>query len=40
MNKGILNYSDVIPEEVKEPMTVDKPYVIAPPEEFGDLDDL
>jgi hypothetical protein len=30
---------DFSPEEVKEePMSVDKPYVIAP-EEFGDLDD-
>lgn len=30
---------DFSPEEVKEePMTVDKPYIIAP-EEFGDLDD-
>lgn len=39
---GYTNYSDLIdekPEEVKEePMSVDKPYVIAP-EEFGDLDD-
>ncbi len=36
------NYSDMVdekPEEVKEePMSVDKPYVIAP-EEFGELDD-
>jgi hypothetical protein len=40
--QGYTNYSDMVdekPEEVKEaPMTVDKPYVIAP-EEFGDLDD-
>ena len=40
--QGYTNYSDMAdekPEEVKEePMTVDKPYVIAP-EEFGDLDD-
>ncbi len=40
--QGYTNYSDLAdekPEEVKEdPMTVDKPYVIAP-EEFGDLDD-
>lgn len=40
--QGYTNYSDLVdekPEEVKEdPMTVDKPYVIAP-EEFGDLDD-
>lgn len=39
---GYTNYSDLVdekPEEVKEePMSVDKPYVIAP-EEFGDLDD-
>ena len=33
------DYVDEKPEEVKkEPMSVDKPYVIAP-EEFGDLDD-
>jgi len=40
--QGYTNYSDMVdekPEEVKkEPMSVDKPYVIAP-EEFGDLDD-
>lgn len=40
--RGYTNYSDVAdkkPEEVKkEPMSVDKPYVIAP-EEFGELDD-
>ena len=40
--QGYTNYSDMVdekPEEVKEaPMTVDKPYVIAP-EEFGELDD-
>jgi hypothetical protein len=40
--QGYTNYSDMAdekPEEVKEaPMTVDKPYVIAP-EEFGELDD-
>ena len=40
--QGYTNYSNLAdekPEEVKEtPMTVDKPYVIAP-EEFGDLDD-
>lgn len=40
--QGYTNYSDMAdekPKEVKEaPMTVDKPYVIAP-EEFGDLDD-
>ena len=40
--QGYTNYSDMAdekPEEVKKaPMTVDKPYVIAP-EEFGDLDD-
>jgi len=39
--QGYTNYSDMAdekPEEVKkEPMTVDKPYVIAP-EEFGDFD--
>jgi len=39
---GYTNYSDMVdekPEEVKEePMSVDKPYVIAP-EEFGELDD-
>ncbi len=35
--RGYINYSD--PEEVKkEPMSLDKPYVITP-EEFGDLDD-
>lgn len=40
--QGYTNYSDMFdekPEEVKEePMSVDKPYVIAP-EEFGELDD-
>lgn len=40
--RGYTNYSDMVdekPEEVKEePMSVDKPYVIAP-EEFGELDD-
>ncbi len=40
--QGYTNYSDMVdekPEEVKEePMSVDKPYVIAP-EEFGELDD-
>lgn len=40
--QGYTNYSDMVDEkteEVKEePMSVDKPYVIAP-EEFGDLDD-
>ena len=40
--RGYTNYSDVAdekPEEVKEePMSIDKPYVIAP-EEFGELDD-
>ena len=40
--RGYTNYSDVAdekPEEVKkEPMSLDKPYVITP-EEFGDLDD-
>jgi hypothetical protein len=40
--QGYTNYSDMAdekPEEAKEaPMTVDKPYVIAP-EEFGELDD-
>ena len=40
--QGYTNYSNLAdekPEEVKKtPMTVDKPYVIAP-EEFGDLDD-
>jgi len=39
---GYINYSDMVdekPEEVKEePMSVDKPYVIAP-DEFGELDD-
>ena len=39
--RGYTNYSDMVdekPEEVKEePMSVDKPYVIAP-EEFGELD--
>jgi len=39
--QGYTNYSDMVdekPEEVKEePMSVDKPYVIAP-EEFGELD--
>ena len=40
--QGYTNYSDMVdekPEEVKkEPMSLDKPYVITP-EEFGDLDD-
>lgn len=40
--QGYTNYSDMAdekPEEVKkEPMTMDRPYVIAP-EEFGDIDD-
>jgi hypothetical protein len=40
--QGYTNYSDISPENEKEvekePMTVDKPYVIAP-EEFGEFDD-
>src|SRR5690606_31424928 len=41
--QGYINYSDMVdekPEEAKEeePMSMDKPYVIAP-EEFGELDD-